>query len=526
VDATHLRESAGELTTYAALNLVSIEVVEAPRIVRDFQRRPGALVEKICEELPAGKESAISASIDVEAITDDVMGRDSWKSLGGSEREQIASVYRRVVSDLSQSYFGAKLVGRPMRLLKLNESADHADALVMAMFQFAVQPFKFKLAKRGEVWIIMDIIRMDRDFSILSENFRPAIQAILARRNGKQGAVPEFSAYARVLSLTTQDAKAAVELADRELEKDSANRGLKFIRALSLPELERADEATRILTSLCDENPPFVPALFELATQYDDEQAKDRKRAVALYERYSAAVPDDPRPHAALAGIYEGDKDLARAEAEDRAAIERDPRNQDYYSDLAKLIALQRHYEQALAVIDDGAKHGASADELFASVLAEFVLEEQSDLAEAFAAVQPQRMEKNAAANLNLAYVRVNAGRARDSLPLLKKAIDLDPKNAEPWIELAVAYRKVGDWRTALASADSALLLDGKDSEAYYNRACALARLGRLNEAMAALNRSIEVAEGDFEEDLSQEPDLKPLANLPAFRKLIKEQNK
>src|SRR5262249_23607489 len=182
------------------------------------------------------------------------------------------------------------------------------------------------------------------------------------------------------------------------------------------------------------------------------------------------------------------EKDLARAEAEERAVIERDPRYWGRYSDLARLLAIEHRYQEALAAIDEGTKHGGNGDDMFASLLGGLLPDNDADnaaIGEALAAAQPQRMEKNASANLQLANIRVAAGRPRDALPLLKKAIELDPKNAEPHIQLAVAYRRLGDWRAALAAADDALKLDTTDSPTPFKPASALARLGRLREAMA-----------------------------------------
>ena len=52
VDATHLKSESDELLSYAALNAIEIEVLEATRGVADFQRDATALAKKLCEELP------------------------------------------------------------------------------------------------------------------------------------------------------------------------------------------------------------------------------------------------------------------------------------------------------------------------------------------------------------------------------------------------------------------------------------------------------------------------------------------
>lgn len=62
------------------------------------------------------------------------------------------------------------------------------------------------------------------------------------------------------------------------------------------------------------------------------------------------------------------------------------------------------------------------------------------------------------------------------------------------------------------------------NADAYFHKACALAQLRRPAEAIAALKKAIELDEDlTFTDDLEAEPDLKPLAALPAFRKIVQD---
>jgi tetratricopeptide (TPR) repeat protein len=106
----------------------------------------------------------------------------------------------------------------------------------------------------------------------------------------------------------------------------------------------------------------------------------------------------------------------------------------------------------------------------------------------------------------------------------LRKAAALNSKLADPYDLMAEAFRKLHDWTAALNAADTAIRLGADDSEGYYQRACALARLGRRNEAMAALKRAVELDE-DLSDSLEDEEDLKPLATLPEFKRLISRSN-
>jgi Flp pilus assembly protein TadD len=123
-------------------------------------------------------------------------------------------------------------------------------------------------------------------------------------------------------------------------------------------------------------------------------------------------------------------------------------------------------------------------------------------------------------ANLSLGRAMLRAERYPAAERLFNAAAQIDKKSTSPQIGLAELYRKQSRWAAALKAADYAISLDPEDSEAHYQRACALARLRRLNEAMAALTKSVEL---DQEQTLfiGEEEDLKPLASLPEFKKLL-----
>ncbi len=49
----------------------------------------------------------------------------------------------------------------------------------------------------------------------------------------------------------------------------------------------------------------------------------------------------------------------------------------------------------------------------------------------------------------NLAFALMSAGRNQDALPLLKRALDLDPQFTDAWNNLALTYFSVGMWTEA-----------------------------------------------------------------------------
>lgn len=525
VDATHLKSESDELLSYTALNAIEIEVLEATRGVAEFQRDATALAKKLCEELPQKRESALAVAIDIAALTDEYMGAGSWSSLNSRERERMSSAYRRLLEELSVAYASEGGVAQRMRLLSVTQAGDKAEALAIVPNWPSDRLLKFKLTRRADVWSLSELVHVDFDLNIISETLRPAAQTIIEQRSGKATNNVPMSEHSRAALLIDEDAQAAVELSDKALAANPEDRRFKYLKALALLELERNDEAVKMLAELSDEKAPLAPAILKLALYYKETEkenpAEDRDKAIKLFERYATLMPADPRPHGELAILYRDKSEAARAEAAYREVIKLDTQNTDAYTDLAEYLAVLDRHAEALARIDEGARQGGSADEMFAELIERFYLSEGTEaVADRLAAAQPERMAKNVRANTSLAGIRLRAGRARDALPLLKKALSIDPNYVAAHNLMASAYRTLRDWQSALAAADAACRLDQADSEAHYHRACALARLGRKKEAMAALKRSIEL--DDFMgEDLGEEEDLKPLANLPEFKKLV-----
>ena len=525
VDATHLKSESDELLSYTALNAIEIEVLEATRGIADFQRDATALAKKLCEELPQKRTSALAVALDIAALTDDYMGAGSWSTLNSRERERMSSAYRRLVAELSVAYASEGGLGRRMRLLNVTQTGNNAEALAIVPNWMGDMLLKFKLTRRAEVWSLSELIYVDLDLYVISESLRPAAETILEQRNNRAANNVLMSEHSRVALLLDEDAQAALELSDKALAADPESRRFKYLKALALLELEKEDEAVKLLTELSDDKAPFAAAMLKLASYYQvsekEDPAEDHARAIKLFERYAALMPQDPRPHEELALFYREKSETARAEAEYSQVIKLDPENTDAYTDLAEYLALLDRYGEALAKIEEGAKHGGSADEMFSGLIERFYLSEGREaVADRLAAAQPERMAKNVRANTSLAGIRLKTDRAREALPLLKKAISIDPNYVAAHNLMASAYRKLRDWPSALAAADAACRIDQEDSEAHYHRACALARLGRKKEAIAALKRSIELDEF-MGEDLSEEEDLKPLANLPEFKKLV-----
>jgi tetratricopeptide (TPR) repeat protein len=538
VDATHIRSASSELLTYSALNVMNVEVLEAKRGVLEFQKNPRSLIEAVCEDLSGNDNEALSLALDPAVVIDSLMGDGAWNGMSSAEHEQVFSLHRRMIADLHSIFGDPNSEGPQPRLLKLEETANEAKALVLAGGFDSVM-LEIDLIRKGTEWFATEIKQQDLAHNTIAEAVMPAVLSIQAKRRNSPPPKLVRSAEWRILVARNTDAKLAIEMANQALLDQPANKTVRYLKAVCLldgleEDKSKTDQAIAILTALAEERPSFVPAVRLLGEHYAESEEGDadskskQGKAITLLEQYATLVPADPRPHVTLASVHQAREEKDKAEKELGIAIQLDPFNPITYSDLAELLISESRYKEALAVIDQSKGRGLSKDEMFATFLfARSDAPGASERAEALAAAAPERLIINFRANINLASVRISADRAREALPLLKRAAELDPKSSEPHTLMNTAYCKLHNWLAALKEADAAIALEAENADAYYGRACALAQLRRSVEAIAALKKALELDPDSYSPDeLESESNLKPLATLPGFKKLVDDLKK
>lgn len=521
VDATHIRDAAkGALLTYAALNLVQLEVLEAPRAVAEFQKDPRALAAKLSQELPRGNLTALTSALDLAVLTNETPGIATWDSLSDTERELMSSGYRRLLGELSGTFRAEADEVHDFRLLQVKENGDTAVAVVIEPSYQDVL-LKLYFVRRNDAWFLTEILLTDEDYHIIAETLQPTIRTMLNRRSNKSTRSPGNSDFVRVLLAMPKDPKAAIAIANRALKDDPKNQGFRHLKALAFEQDEKPEDAVRLWQELTADTKPFAPSLLKLAEHYAAQEDLEKKKlAIEFYNRYAALMPEDPRTHVALANVYDLNEDALHAEAEHRAALKADPANTDECVDFAAFLAFRRRFQEASAVIDEASKSAGATGDFFGDLMTELYFADDKTIPEGLARSQPQRMEQSALANLYLGYVRLESGKSLLAIPLLKKAAALRRDWADPYVAMARAYRNLRNWTAAMNAADTAIKINAQDSDAHYQRACALARLGRAKEALGSLTKAFEL-DPDMLTSIGEEADLKILASQPAFKKLL-----
>jgi len=516
VDATHIRDKSGALVTSAALNLIDFEVLEARRTVEDFQKTPKALAEHLLKAIPTGNWSDLEAVVDVATLTDEFMGAGAWAKLNESERDQMSSAYRRVLSAIIE-YSRISQEKATMRLMHLEEKGNVAEAICWLGPSDLL--IKLRLVRNNDVWYLVEVWQTDSHLRSVAETIRPTIVSIESARAGKRIAARQTD-HARVLTLVQHDAAKAVVAADEALKAKPNDQGLRLLKAIAMSQLENKEaEAIKLLRELSKED--FAPAIYRLAYSLDlSDDENEKKEAIAVYERYVNLEPYDPRGLLELAIAYDGASDFVKAESAYRKYLELDPANSVGYSDLVTFLVKQNRLGEAGPVLIAAEKNVGTDRDIFGAVMVDLADLDDSTYAIKFAASQPERMKTSSDANLALGRIYANAGKYALAVPLLQTAMKLDEEWDEPYLVMAFIHRKQLRFVAALKAADQAIAIDEEDSDGHYERACALARLGRIKEAMSSLEKAVELLP-ERAGWMAAEKDLKPLANLPAFKKLL-----
>jgi Flp pilus assembly protein TadD len=320
--------------------------------------------------------------------------------------------------------------------------------------------------------------------------------------------------------LVQQDSARALAAADEVLKTKPQDQGMRLLKAIALSQLEnREAEAIKLLRELSKED--FAPAVYRLAYSLGiSEDENEKKEAITFYEQYVRLEPYDPRGLHELAAAYDGASDFVKAESTYRKFLDLDPGNSIGYSDLVTFLVMRNRLGEAGPVLVAAEKNVGADRDVFGAVMIDLADLDDSTYAIKFAASQPERMKTSSDANLALGRMYTYSGKYALALPLLHTTMKLDNEWDEPYLVLALLHRKQSRFAAALQAADQAIKLDEEDSDGYYERACALARLGRIKEAMSSLEKAVELLP-ERAEWMASEKDLKPLANLPAFKKLL-----
>jgi tetratricopeptide (TPR) repeat protein len=319
-------------------------------------------------------------------------------------------------------------------------------------------------------------------------------------------------------------AQAAIEAGTLALRKDPDNVQVRFSLALTLAGTGRNAEAMNELQRVLAAQPNHDDARVESARILAGQGRIDD--AIVEFNRAIAVRPQYWGHYNALGRSLLQAARYAEAEAAFRKVIELQPDSYIGYAQLGVTLHTLGRYDDALAryerafelnrnpliLTNIGAIHHVRGD--YAKAVAAYrqvlTLRKQDHITERNLGDALRRLGDEAEA-------RAAYGRSAD---LVRKALEVNPRDLDLLSTLAVLLAKLGQKSAAIAAADQAAAAGPKDPRVLLRQAQVYTLLGSLDAALTSLDRA--VANGVSVSRIEDEEDFEPLRKLPRYSAIVK----
>lgn len=520
VDSTHLRFDGDTFASYAMLNQLQMEVLEARNFIADYQRDPVRLVK----EWSRGEENATREFVfDYTLTAEQALGSDVFRKLDAKQSAAVIQAFERAVSKVVDDWQWAGQI----RVLSSEIKEKSARLLVLRGDDL----LRIDMARRDGAWFITEIEDTDYTIPTFADALRGALHpgtsrlqtlsfkperalkqlAQLAATEGERAELLLLKAYALSRKQYAASLEESGADADKEKEKQASP--------------AKESEAAALFRQIIARWPDFTAAHYALGSHlmfYDEELEK----AIIPFRKAAELAPLDPRPWTRMGSAFEQLKKFGEAEAAYREAAARDRDNDEAQTTLAAFYFKQSQDAKARDSMAQAFRIATDVDAVFDAISCEVLgIDAENDRAgharlEELLLLFPEKLAGSKAGLRRLAHAQFEQEKYDASLQTMQRVLALGEEAFDQAL-IAHTNRKARRFTPALKAADQAIKLASEYGEAYFERACALAQLGRLPEALTALKRALELDE-ELVESLDDK-DLKALAALPEFKKLLEE---
>jgi tetratricopeptide (TPR) repeat protein len=209
-------------------------------------------------------------------------------------------------------------------------------------------------------------------------------------------------------------------------------------------------------------DPRVYPMLLQAKAIADQNSARNRKSAIALYKQIIAITPDEPRAWEGLARQYLNQVVNLELAAEEGIPLAREA--------IAKTLALDP---------SSGKAHG---------YLARLAADFEGDFPKAAREIaQAVALDPSGSAHGAACATLLTLSRLDDSLRWCRRAVELDPANSIPWGNLHFTLTLKGDCRAAIEAGRQTIALSADYPEAHYLIGQCQMRTGHPADALAEL---------------------------------------
>jgi tetratricopeptide (TPR) repeat protein len=256
--------------------------------------------------------------------------------------------------------------------------------------------------------------------------------------------------------------------------------------------------------------------------------------AIEQYEALAKIEPKSPDNHLLLGRLYFLNKDLSKAEAEMKAAVNLDPGSEEAVTNLAYLYNEEGDSKKAAEILSQ-VPEGKRSSKMYAALGSTY--EQQKDYAKAIEAYgKAVALDKeNLDAMRGLAQNLVNDNQIDKALEEYKRVQDADPQDPTAPLRIAEIYRRQGKFDLALENIKKASALGPELLEVPYNEALILEAQGKYDESATVLQKLVsrplppDARQGDktnraiFLERLGNiyREEGRPLLAVETFRKIV-----
>lgn len=235
----------------------------------------------------------------------------------------------------------------------------------------------------------------------------------------------------------------------------------------------------------------YLRSLGESQGQSPEVQSQEvLKLAIEQYEALARLEPKNPDNHLMLGGLFIIGRELLKAEAELKIALQADPNSEEAVTQLARLYNEQNNPKLAIQTLN-AVPEASRTSKMYATLGATY--EQQKDYKEAVVAYERAlSLDKdNVEAMRGLAQNLANDGKMEAALSAYKTYSAADPQDMQALVDMSRIYRHMGKFDQALECLKRAEAATQDSLEIPYEESIVLEAQGKFDDAADLLQKLI-----------------------------------
>ena len=233
----------------------------------------------------------------------------------------------------------------------------------------------------------------------------------------------------------------------------------------------------------------YLRSLGDSQGQSSEVQSQEvLKLAVEQYEALARLEPKNPDNHLMLGGLYIIDRELGKAEAQLKIALQADPTSEEAVTQLARLYNEQGNPKLSIETLS-AVPEAARTSKMYSALGATY--EQQKDYKAAVSAYQRAlSLDKDSLeAMRGLAQNLANDNQMEAALSAYKAFASAEPQDWQALVEMSRIYRHMGKFDQALDTLKKAEALDQDSLEIAYEESIVLEAEGKFDDSAELLQK-------------------------------------